>query len=75
LGCCDNEEKRLDGILEVFENSNFSCFICKHLNEDTISCKAFPDGIPNFIITGQLRHTEKMFRQKNDIVFEPIKKK
>lgn len=47
------------------------CMFCKHLYLDkTRKCKAFPDGIPEDILTGEFDHTKKYPGQKNDIVFE-----
>ena len=49
------------------------CFECKHIETDSYQiCKAFPEGIPEDILTGEFDHTEKHPGQKNDIVFEPI---
>ena len=36
------------------------------------NCKAFPDGIPKDILTGEFDHRKKHPDQKNDILFEPI---
>lgn len=66
----EHEDEMLDGIIKMLENFDVNCLHCKHLHEDEISCAAFPDVIPDPIITGEIRHTEKMFSQKNDIVFE-----
>ena len=64
-------EERYDKIEEKsFENLKTSCFICKHLNKDRISCKAFPEVIPEAIMTGQVAHTKPILGQKNKIVFE-----
>lgn len=35
------------------------CYSCIHVNEDGQSCKAFPDGIPGEILTGEVKHTEE----------------
>ena len=35
-------------------------------------CDAFPDGIPNDIITEERRHDEPVPEQDNDIVFSSI---
>ena len=50
--------------------SGFSCLRCKHLNEDNISCKAFPDVIPHDIKAGIIDH-RKPFRGDHGIQFEP----
>lgn len=46
-----------------------SCFHCANWNvSDT--CTAFPDGIPDEILSGENDHTKPLPDQKNDIVFE-----
>ena len=51
------------------------CIICKNYSKNTFKpiCKAFPDGIPEDILTGKFNHTKKHPEQKNNILFEPIK--
>lgn len=57
---------------------NEYCEICKHFtgfkkkNGITQMCKAFPDGIPKEIILNNILHDQKMYNQKNDIIFEVI---
>ena len=48
-----------------------SCLNCKHLNADLYTCKAFPEGIINTIVTGELFHFEPI-EGDNGIQFEPI---
>ena len=52
------------------------CFKCKYIIKNSIEiiCKAFPEGIPEKILTGEFDHTKKHPEQKNDILFEPITK-
>ena len=53
------------------EAKKLICFICKHF--DVINgCKAFPDGIPDEITSGENEHRAPLPEQDNDIVFEPI---
>lgn len=47
------------------------CIICKHLN-DGWKCDAFPDGIPDDILSGNNDHSQKHEEQKNEILFERI---
>ena len=54
--------------------ANCTCIGCKFLEIqlDAFSCKAFPRGIPEEILTGEHDHT-KPFKDDNGIRFEPIK--
>ena len=49
--------------------SNSICYKCIHVNEDGQTCKAFSDGIPGEILTGEVRHTEP-YDGDNGIQFE-----
>jgi len=48
------------------------CINCKNFNAKKFTCLAFPDGIPEAILTGESDHTEPLPEQDNDIVFEPL---
>ena len=51
-----------------------SCWDCIHVNKKEIGkCKAFPDGIPFEILSGEVSHDKPLPNQNNNIVFEPIK--
>jgi hypothetical protein len=52
------------------EPINFICFKCKHFRNFGGGCSAFPDGIPDEIISGKNNHSKPLSFQKNDIVFE-----
>lgn len=58
-------------------NITEQCFNCKNYldNPDKkyLSCKAFPNGIPENILTGEFDHTKKHPEQDNNILFEKIK--
>ena len=47
------------------------CATCKHYNKD-LTCKAFPDGVPEKIITGLQEHNEPIAGQVGDFIHEPI---
>ena len=47
------------------------CNICKNYLYD-LTCEAFPDGIPEEIITGDNDHLSPLPEQENDIVYDPI---
>ena len=49
------------------------CMVCKNYI-DKKNCKAFPNGIPEEILTGEFDHTKKHPEQKNDILFKETKK-
>lgn len=55
--------------------TNLLCISCKNYDKSYF-CKAFPDknGIPNEIANGKNNHSKPLKDQKNDIVFEEIKK-
>lgn len=57
------------------ENKGFRCTDCEHLKKDNISCKAFPESIPEPFLQGIERHTEPKYQQKNKIVFKKKVKK
>ena len=68
----DQEERILDREHLAMKNwlSGFSCSKCVHLNEDNVSCDAFPDVIPQDIIAGVFDH-RKPFPGDHGILFEP----
>ena len=48
------------------------CSFCIHIKNKKFECKAFSDGIPNKIMTGEHDH-RKPYKGDNGISFEPIK--
>ena len=51
-----------------------SCIECIHHNKETwVTCKAFKDGIPFDILSGNVIHN-KLFRGDKGIRYEPIVK-
>jgi hypothetical protein len=53
----------------------YGCQWCKNLNEDNVTCKAFPDGIPTLFLSGQGYHAEVIVGQECNFVFDPIEDK
>lgn len=48
------------------------CRFCKYLHSviGNLTCDAFPEGIPEELISGPIFHNKPMFGQKNDIIFK-----
>lgn len=49
------------------------CFNCKNFDQIVGGCLAFPDDIPNEIISGENDHSKPLPDQKNNVIYEPIK--
>lgn len=65
-----NEELSTDdAALQALKNMDYDCAYCKHINNDHVTCTAFPDGIPIMILSNQIAHT-KPYRNDNGIRFE-----
>jgi hypothetical protein len=49
------------------------CRFCRHLNSliEPPTCDAFPEGIPQEILSGKIIHKSPLPHQKNDIVLAP----
>lgn len=54
---------------EVLNLYSSQCAICKHFKEDSYSCAAFPEGIPDEILDGSKKHNSVLPSQKGTIVF------
>jgi hypothetical protein len=52
------------------EAVNLICFKCKHFRRFEGGCDAFPDGIPDEIVTDPNNHSKPLSFQTNNIVFE-----
>ena len=52
---------------------DIGCLSCKNFNPGKWgTCKAFPEGIPHQIVSGEMEHSEPVEDQENDIVYEQI---
>lgn len=49
---------------------NFVCEKCKHFRALSGGCDAFPNEIPDEIVSGENKHSKPLPKQKNKIVFE-----
>jgi hypothetical protein len=47
------------------------CRFCKHLHclIGKLTCDAFPEGIPQELLNGEIFHNQPMLGQQNDIIF------
>lgn len=73
----DNGDYVLDDRHEIFNmyGKHLSqCSTCKHFNQYSFSCKAFPwpTGIPDSILSGEKKHEKVIEGQKGKIVYTPI---
>ena len=61
-----------DGIIgDAIIDISIQCLACHNLNNNMLTCKAFPKGIPEKILTGHWDHTSP-FKNDNGILFERI---
>lgn len=65
----NNDKRFYEGVKE--EMSFPVCNNCKW-NYGDGTCRAFPQGIPDSILTGENDHKEPFLDQRNNIVFENI---
>jgi hypothetical protein len=57
---------------DAMDNWNF-CRFCRHLNSliEKPTCNAFPEGIPQEILSGKIIHKDPLPNQANNIVLTP----
>ena len=65
----DPEDKLMDSLAKMFGSQPSNCFGCKHLDDNERTCKAFKDGIPREIFSGEVLH-DKPYKGDNGIQFE-----
>lgn len=68
------EDRILKTVRNTFKNLGIACNLCKHLNDDNVSCKAYPDGIPAEILYGETAHNKPFGKEETEngkpILFE-----
>ncbi|WP_202912929.1 hypothetical protein [Deinococcus kurensis] len=47
------------------------CLSCRHLMAGTLTCAAYPDGIPEEILDSEIDH-RKPYDRDNGVQFEPL---
>ena len=57
-----------------YSDLQYGCIECQHLNDDFRTCPAFPDGIPERIITGIEMHRDIKENQIGSTVFNQCDK-
>lgn len=67
----DKLDKFGDAGIRGITIDNGICNKCKHVNEDGMTCKAFPNGIPKEILNGDFKH-RRPYEGDNGIRFIPI---
>ncbi len=68
----DPEGSLFDSLGRIFSNNKVSsCFRCKYLNDNEVSCKAFPNFIPKEILSGEVAH-DKPYKGDNGFQFERL---
>lgn len=65
-----DENRVLDDRHEIFKIYSSSCSLCKFFEEKYYTCAAFPNGIPDDILSGENKHNKPEKSQSdNSIVF------
>ena len=59
----------IDDRHELFNMYASQCAFCKYFVEDDYYCKAFPDGIPDAILSGEQKHDSVIKGQAGKTVF------
>lgn len=62
----DKDKIMLDG--EKYVPFASDCTMCDHFNDDNFRCAAFPDGIPDTILTGHQKHKSVIAGQKGNYI-------
>lgn len=67
-----NEHSCLDDRHEILNLYGSQCARCKHFHEEDYYCLAYPDGIPDELLSGKEKHNSIIKGQKGEIVFESM---
>jgi hypothetical protein len=70
----ENDDSTMDMIGNTLANFDVSCYKCKHFHDNEITCDAFPNGVPDSIMTSSVRHDHPI-NGDHGIQFEPIPNK
>ncbi len=63
----------LDGKQMVFRPFKSQCGNCEHfLDMGDCNCEAYPEGIPDALLTGEEKHSTVRKDQKGDIIYTPV---
>lgn len=61
----------IDDRHELLSTYQSDCAKCKHFNNETYACPAFPEAIPNKLLTGETNHRTVKSTQEGKLVFTP----
>ncbi len=50
----------------------YGCLECKNLHENYSSCSAYPNGIPDDLLSGLRMHTKIQEDQTGEVIFQPL---
>jgi putative membrane protein len=59
------------GVLISSKEGRFLCLNCKNIDDEVLTCKAFPKGIPKNILLDKIKHKQIIKGQTGEYVFEP----
>lgn len=63
-------KNELDYKFDVYKVYSSVCTRCKHFNLIEKNCRAFPVGIPDKLLSGEMKHDKVLSGQKGNTVFE-----
>ena len=60
----------LDDRCHLYDPYTSSCGSCKHFRKDDFYCPAYPDGIPDELLSGKKQHDQVRKDQTGNTIFE-----